>query len=87
MLRGGPRRGNGGPPSFGLARSTTCNTPPDMKVERLVVTQIDSVHTRRPVMVDRIANGADIEIPVLIAGAGPAGLSTGGGSRLGLPSR
>jgi hypothetical protein len=50
----------------------------------VVVAQIDSVHTRRHVMVDPI--GADIEIPVLIVGAGPARLSSGGGTGLGLPS-
>jgi ribulose 1,5-bisphosphate synthetase/thiazole synthase len=37
-------------------------------------------------MVDPIANGADIEIPVLIVGAGPAGLSSGDGTGLGLAS-
>ena len=37
-------------------------------------------------MVDPIANGADIEIPALIVGAGPAGLSSGGCTGLGLPS-
>jgi hypothetical protein len=52
----------------------------------VVVAQIDSVHTRRPVMVDPIANGADIEIPVLIVGAGLVRLSSGGGTGLGLPS-
>jgi hypothetical protein len=38
-------------------------------------------------MVDPIANGADIEIPVHIVGEGPAGLNSGGGTGLGLPSR
>ncbi len=37
-------------------------------------------------MVDPIANGADIEIPVLIVGAGPTRLSSRGGTGLGLPS-
>lgn len=37
-------------------------------------------------MVDPIANGADIEIPVVIVGAGPAVLSSAGGTGLGLPS-
>ena len=37
-------------------------------------------------MVGPIANGADIEIPVLIVGAGTAGLSSGGRTGLGLPS-
>jgi hypothetical protein len=37
-------------------------------------------------MVDPIANGADIEIPVLFVGAGPARLSSGGRTGLGLPS-
>jgi hypothetical protein len=32
-------------------------------------------------MVGPIANGADIEIPVLIVGAGTAGLSSGGTHR------
>jgi ribulose 1,5-bisphosphate synthetase/thiazole synthase len=32
-------------------------------------------------MVDPITNGADIEIPVLIVGAGPAGLSSRGWHR------
>jgi hypothetical protein len=41
---------------------------------------------RRPVMVGPIANGADIEIPVVIVGAGVAGLSSGGRTGLGLPS-
>jgi hypothetical protein len=37
-------------------------------------------------MVGPIANGADIEIPVVIVGAGVAGLSSGGRTGLGLPS-
>ena len=37
-------------------------------------------------MVDPIANGADIEIPVLIVGAGAAGLSSGGRTGFGLPN-
>jgi hypothetical protein len=37
-------------------------------------------------MVGPIANGADIEIPVLIVGAGAAGLSSWGRTGLGLPS-
>jgi hypothetical protein len=37
-------------------------------------------------MVDPIANGADIEIRVLIVGAGAAGLSSGRRTGLGLPS-
>jgi hypothetical protein len=41
---------------------------------------------RRPVMVDPIANGADIEIPVLIVGPSAAGLTSGGRTGLGLPS-
>ena len=37
-------------------------------------------------MVDPITNGADIEIPVLIVGAGAAGLSSGGPTGFGQPS-
>jgi hypothetical protein len=37
-------------------------------------------------MVDPIANGADIEIPVLIVGPSAAGLTSGGRTGLGLPS-
>jgi hypothetical protein len=37
-------------------------------------------------MVGPVANGADMETPVLIVGAGAAGLSSGGRTRLGLPS-
>ena len=38
-------------------------------------------------MVDPTASGADIEIPVLVVGEGPAGPSSAGGTGLGLPSR